>query len=330
MSARARSHASFSSSASSSAFFSSGADVRRRVGRQRLGDGLGGRLAGGHRRVRRARLGRRAVGVVGGAHRCSGSARRRGGQQVWTGVMSTMGSFPADSTRIRAALSKQRVGVRDGVPSCRRAVPAVYALAPMAVARDSVAASAAASGGGASQPCRWVSTRSVSAAIHSGWSLRQGMAWNSRPPAATKVALPSMPISSSVSRQSATKPGTEHVDPADALLAQRRQHRRGVRLQPLRLAEARLEGHRVLRRGEAQLGHQQPRRLVAVAVVGVAQVEHPARQAVEAQHQLVRPAVLHPVIVHAWPRAPGCTPDRRESSRRRAGAGIRRAACAYA
>ena len=48
---------------------------------------------------------------------------------------------------------------------------------------------------------------------------------------------------------------------------------------------------------EPELVGEQPRGLVALAVVGIAEIERAPRQAVEAQHEPVRPAVPHPVVV---------------------------------
>ena len=73
---------------------------------------------------------------------------------------------------------------------------------------------------------------------------------------------------------------------------------RRVRLEPASAAEARLERERPLGRLETEFAREQARRLLAVAVIGIAAAERPARHAVEGQHQVVGPAVPHPVIVH--------------------------------
>ncbi len=80
---------------------------------------------------------------------------------------------------------------------------------------------------------------------------------------------------------------------------ERDQRRLGIGLQPLGLAEAALEGDDHLVPVQTQLLAQQARRLVALAVVGVAQQQRPVRQAVEAEHQALRPPVGLPVRLHA-------------------------------
>ena len=62
------------------------------------------------------------------------------------------------------------------------------------------------------------------------------------PPAARKVSRPRMPSSSSVSRQSAEKPGAAMAIALDALAGIGGEHRVGRRLEPFGAAEARLEG----------------------------------------------------------------------------------------
>ena len=140
-------------------------------------------------------------------------------------------------------------------------------------------------------------SRSTRAPIHAGCSLRQGIAWNSPPPAPRNRCLHSIPISSSVSRQSATKPGQTTSTRPIPVLREPHQRVERVRLQPLRRAEAGLERDEVLPGLESQLGGEQARGLPAVAVIGIAAIERAPRQAVEAHHQHVRPAVLHPVVV---------------------------------
>ena len=110
-----------------------------------------------------------------------------------------------------------------------------------------------------------------------------------------KASRASWSISSSVSRQSATKPGQMHVDAFDALARQLLQRRLGIGLQPLRLAEAALEGDAVLVGAQPQALGQQPRRLVAVAVVGVAELQRALGHAVEAHHQHAAAAFALPV-----------------------------------
>ena len=88
-------------------------------------------------------------------------------------------------------------------------------------------------------------------------------------------------ISSSVSRQSAEKPGVITAMPLHPRSRRARRCVLGVGLEPLGLAEARLEGDAepVLRPAEPLA--QQPRRLLALAMIGVALVEIVPRQAVE-------------------------------------------------
>ena len=74
-------------------------------------------------------------------------------------------------------------------------------------------------------------------------SLRQGMAAKFSPPACLKISAFSMAISSSVSRQSAEKPGVMTARFFTPLFGQRLHRRIGIGLEPFGRAEARLEGH---------------------------------------------------------------------------------------
>ena len=108
-----------------------------------------------------------------------------------------------------------------------------------------------------------------------------------------------MPISSSVSRQSATNPGqTTSTRPTPS-----RASRTSVSCVYGFSHSARPKRDwnvtRNCRGLEAELGAEQARGLLAVAVVGIAQVERASRQAVEAHHQGVGTAVAHPVVVDA-------------------------------
>ena len=103
-----------------------------------------------------------------------------------------------------------------------------------------------ASGGGASQPARFRSTRSASAAIHFGCSLRQGITWNSFPPAATKRRAALRCRSLRAFRGNRRRTRGRRRRPASPLLRQRRDDVDRVGFQPLRLAEARLERQRAL------------------------------------------------------------------------------------
>ena len=90
-----------------------------------------------------------------------------------------------------------------------------------------------------------------------------------------------------------------HVHPAHALCGELLERGLGVGLEPLRLAEARLEGdqHALARHAET-FGHQAAG-LVALAVIGVAEIERAPRHAVEAQQQVLGLAVDRPVLAHA-------------------------------
>ena len=125
------------------------------------------------------------------------------------------------------------------------------------------------------------------------------MAWNSLPPAPRNACFPS--IADLLQRLEAIghEARAGDVDPAHAVLRQRQQRVARVGLEPLGASEARLERDGKLLRPEPQLGGEKARGLVALAVVGIAQVERAPRQAVKAQHQDVRATVAHPVVVDA-------------------------------
>ena len=115
----------------------------------------------------------------------------------------------------------------------------------------------------------------------SALSLRQGIAAKCSPPFSRNVSPARMAISSSVSRQSAEKPGVITATVATPDSGQLGERHVGIGLEPLGPAEARLErdAEPVLRPAEPLA--QQPRRLLALAMIGVALVEIVPRQAVE-------------------------------------------------
>src|SRR5207253_2430319 len=82
-----------------------------------------------------------------------------------------------------------------------------------------------------------------------------------------------------------------------ARLRQGDQRRARIGLEPLASPEARLKSNDVLLGTQAQLGGEQPRGLLAMAMVGIAEVQRPTRHAVKRQHELVGAAVLNPVFV---------------------------------
>ena len=84
----------------------------------------------------------------------------------------------------------------------------------------------------------------------------------------------------------------DHVDPLQAFAGERHQRRLGVRLQPVGVAEARLERGFPGRLLQAELGGEQCRRRVALELVALRAF---ARQAVKAHHQHRAAAVLLPV-----------------------------------
>ena len=73
------------------------------------------------------------------------------------------------STACEAGDGRQRADTTE----CSAAIH--YALAPSAFARCPCASSSAADGGGVSQPCKWLSARSVSAWMSAGESFNAGM-----------------------------------------------------------------------------------------------------------------------------------------------------------
>jgi len=90
----------------------------------------------------------------------------------------------------------------------------------------------------------------------------------------------------------------DDVDPVRPGARELDQRRLGVRLQPLRAAEPRLECQGPFLCAQIQRVGQQPRGLVALAMVGVAALERVARQPVEAHHQHGATAVRLPVLAH--------------------------------
>ncbi len=91
----------------------------------------------------------------------------------------------------------------------------------------------------------------------------------------------------------------DHVNAPELLPAELGEHVRGIRLEPLRAAEARLERDPVLFLLQRQRFREQAPRLLAFAVVGIALVERRARHAVKAHQQHVGAVVPHPVVAHA-------------------------------
>ena len=121
-----------------------------------------------------------------------------------------------------------------------------------------------------------------------------------------------MPSSSSVSRQSAEKPGAAIAMRLTPLRRIGGEHRVGRRLEPFRAAEARLEGDVDL---AAQRLAEQPRGLLAVAVIGIAELQRPLRHAVEAQQQPLGLEIERgelPLEVRL--AAPRCRADRRNKA----------------
>ena len=115
-------------------------------------------------------------------------------------------------------------------------------------------------------------------------SFRQGMAANCSPPLCLKISAFSCAISSSVSRQSAEKPGRDHGDAAHAVLGQLLDGLVGVGLQPLVEAEARLEGQHQLRASRPMRLRKRLRGRDALRLIGIALVDVFLRHAVERGH----------------------------------------------
>ena len=137
--------------------------------------------------------------------------------------------------------------------------PRRLVAAPAASARWRCASSAAASGR-RRRPALQVADRDVGQRgdPRRGCRSGRGCSGTRLPPASRKASRASWSISSSVSRQSAVKPGHITSTLPDALLRQLDQRRLGVGLQPLGLAEAALEGDdqlvRLQRRGARRAG----------------------------------------------------------------------------
>src|SRR6185369_6841017 len=93
--------------------------------------------------------------------------------------------------------------------------------------------------------------------------------------------------------------GAEDVDPGHARLGERDQRRLGVRLQPLRPTEAALERDDDEIVAYLEPLGDEPAGFQAFAVVGIAERQRALRQAVEAEDELVRPAVDAPVLADA-------------------------------
>src|ERR1700682_5533931 len=97
----------------------------------------------------------------------------------------------------------------------------------------------------------------------------------------------------------ADKAGADDVDAPEALLRQRNQSRLRIRREPLCATETGLKRDHRLLSFQSQLGGDQPRRLLAMAVVRVAELECSSRHPVERKEQLVRPAIPDPILVAA-------------------------------
>ena len=96
----------------------------------------------------------------------------------------------------------------------------------------------------------------------------------------------------------AGKAGAHDVHTLQPLLGHLHQGGLGVRLQPLGLAKARLEGEHILRIAQIQSLRQQAACGQAFVAVGVAQLVGALRYAVKTEHQLLRPAVFTPVFLY--------------------------------
>ena len=175
-----------------------------------------------------------------------------------------------------------------------------HILAPSRAARAALARAAASSAarlkGPLSQPPRCSRAIAASASIQPGRSFRHGIAWNALPPAARKVPLPSIPISSSVSRQSDTKPGQTTSMRASPLRPRLGEDHRRVRLQPLGAPEAGLESDLPRAVRKLELGRKQASGLLAFAVIRIAAVERVLRQTVKAHHEPIRTSICTPVF----------------------------------
>src|SRR5688572_13419024 len=93
------------------------------------------------------------------------------------------------------------------------------------------------------------------------------------------------------------EPGAGHVHALHPLGREGAQRIHRIRLDPFRRPESRLERDHRACIHPAELGSDQPRALEALDLVGVAAVHARLGDAVEAQHELVRPPVLEPVLV---------------------------------
>ena len=138
-----------------------------------------------------------------------------------------------------------------------------------------------------------------------------------RPPPGTTSRF-SMPISSSVSRQSAAKPGQMTLTLFTPRARQLREHLAGVRLQPARAPEARLEGHAPRICGEAEPLREQARGALALIAIGIAQRDETLGHSVKRHEQVARGAVLAPMFLHARRQRFDVRRDRRDSRTRNA------------
>lgn len=95
------------------------------------------------------------------------------------------------------------------------------------------------------------------------------------------------------------KTGAGDVDALHARGAEFAQRGFGIGLEPFGLAEARLEGHAVVRGCEAQARGEQARGLEALRLVGIAELDVARGNAVEAQQQHLAAALVLPVRLDA-------------------------------
>ena len=90
------------------------------------------------------------------------------------------------------------------------------------------------------------------------------------------------------------KPWAHHVNLSDPLLGKLLQGRLGIGLKPFGGAKTALKSHLIRIIGQTQILRQGTRRFVAIAAIGVTEINALPGQAVKTHHQLLRLAVLLP------------------------------------
>ena len=158
--------------------------------------------------------------------------------------------------------------------------PVLRAIARLRVSSAAVFA-ACASHASVAHPDRFASAMPARARIQSSRSFRQGAGMELPAAGAEKRLLACNADFLERFQAVGDEARTDDIDAAHPLLAVIGKGWRGIGLEPLRAAEARLESELPMAVGELQFRREQPCGLLTFAVIGVTALERIARQAVE-------------------------------------------------